>query len=146
MTNYQRNLAEGVAQWLEDESVGTWKPAGIYTASETGIILRTLPSSPDRVIVLSTYAVADDPSLSDSVTGLQVITRWGGADPRLTDDLTDLVFDALHGAHGIDLVSGIRVVQALHRSGTSLGQDTNLRWRTASNYYLTCHRSSPNRS
>jgi hypothetical protein len=90
--------------------------------------------------------VSDDPSLSDSVTGLQVVTRAAGQDPRPTDDLTDDVFDVLHGAHGVDLATGIRVVEALHRSGSTQGQDENGRWRFASNYYLTTHRPSPNRS
>lgn len=143
---YQRDLLEGIAQLLAAEGVGSWNPNGFYTADQTGIILRTVPSTPDRVIVLATYPVTDDPSLSDSVTGLQVITRWGGADPRPTDDLTDAVFDSLHGRTGVDLATGIRVVEALHRSGTTLGQDQNQRWRTSSNYYLTTHRPSPHRS
>ena len=143
---YQKDLLEGVAQWLAAAAVGTWKTTGIYSASETGIILRTLPSTPDRVIVLATYPVSDDPSLSDTVTGLQVTTRWAGADPRPTDDLTDAVFDVIHGAHGVDLATGIRIVEAMHRSGTTLGQDANQRWRNSSNFYLTTHRPSPNRS
>lgn len=143
---YQRDLLEGVAQWLADAGVGVWNPTGVYGSGDTGIILRTLPGSPDRVIVLSSYTVSDDPSLSDSVTGLQVITRWGGADPRPTDDLTDAVFNQLHGATGVDLVTGVRVVEALHRSGVTLGQDQNQRWRTSSNYYLTTHRPSLHRT
>lgn len=142
---YTKDLLEGVAQYLAAGGVGVWKSSGVYTSTETGIILRTLPQSPDRVIVLAAYPVANDPSLSTTVTGMQVTTRWGGADPRPTDDLTDAVFDRLHGAHGIDLPGGIRLVECLHRSGSTQGQDANQRWRNADNYYLTTHRPSPHR-
>lgn len=144
---YQRKLLTGCAQWFADASLGTWKSDGsAYGAGDTGIVLRTITQAPDRLIVLSTYSVDDDPALSDTVTGLQVVTRWGGSDPRFTDDLTDAVYDLVHGAHDFDLTTGIHVVEALLQSGITLGQDANNRWRTSSNYYLTTHRPSPNRT
>lgn len=142
---FQKDLAVGFAQLLAGAGVGTWKASGVYTTTETGIVLRVLPQSPDRVIVLALYSVDDDPTLSDSVTGLQVTTRWGGADPSPNDDLTDLVFDTLHGLAGVDLATGIRVVQCYRRSATSIGQDGNSRWRTSSNFYIDAHRPSTHR-
>lgn len=144
--SFTTDVLEGVAQWLSSAGIGTWRSTGVYTADETGIVLRAQPQTPDRVLTLSTYSLSDDPSLSDSVVGLQVITRWGGGDPRPNDDLADQVFDLLHGATQVDLSTGLRVVQALHRSGTSLGQDANQRWRTSSNYALDVYRPSPNRT
>jgi hypothetical protein len=142
---FKTDLAVGFAELLAAAGAGTWNASGVYTASQTGIVLRTLPQSPDRVIVLSTYPVDDDPTLSDSVIGLQVTTRWGGPDPRPTDDLDDLVFDQLHGLEGVDLSTGIRVVQCYRRSGASLGQDGNSRWRSSSNFYVDAHRPSTHR-
>lgn len=143
---HQSDLAVGIAQLLAAAGAGTWKAAGAYTASETGIYLRVLPASPDRAIVLAAYPVADDPTLSDSVTGLQVTTRWEGANPTGNDDLADLVFDALQNLPRTELTTGLVVTDCYRRSGSSLGQDSNQRWRTAQNFYVTAHRPSTHRS
>lgn len=139
---------EGFAQLLaaSPSPVATWKPSGSYSASETGIVLGLLPATPDQVVTLVAYGVEDDPSLSDSVIGLQVTTRWGGQDPRGTARLTGLVFNRLQGLHDFDLASGVHVVQCLRRSWTSIGQDANARHRTTQNFYVTVHRPSANRT
>jgi hypothetical protein len=142
---YQTDLLAGLAQRLAAAGVGTWSPTGSYTAEQTGIVIGTVPGSPDRIITLTGYGVDDSPSLSDSVMGVQVITRTGGSDPRPTDDLADQVFDQLHGLTGVHLPSGIRLVQCLRQSHTPLGQDGNRRWSRSDNYYLSAHRPSPHR-
>lgn len=146
MAGFQSDLAVGFAQLLAAKNVGTWNAAGAYTATQTGIVLRGLPQSPDRVIVLAPYPVADDLVHGDDVTGLQVTTRWGGGDPRPGDDLADQVFDALQALPRTTLSTGIVVEQCFRRSGTSLGQDGNSRWRTVQNFYVTCHRPTTHRS
>lgn len=143
---FQQDLVTGFAQLLDAEGVGKWRPVGAYQAGETAITRRELASGLDRSIALSTYSVDDDPTLSDSVLGLQVVTRWEGADPAPADDLADSVYDALHGLAGVDLGTGVHVVQCLFRSGTTLGQDQSKRWRTSSNFYVTVHRPSSNRT
>ena len=142
---YQNDLLVGFAQLLADATVGTWSTSAAYSAGDKGITLQVLPTSPDDVIALSTYPVTDDPTLSDSVTGLQVMTRQTGADPRPTNDLADSVFDQLQGLAGVDLSTGLHVVFCEHRSGSLLGQDDNKRWSRSDNYYVTTHRPSPNR-
>lgn len=139
---------EGFAQLLAagPSPVGTWKTSGSYSASETGIVVGGLPASPDRVIALLGYGVDDDPSLSDSIIGLQVLSRWGGQDPRATARLTGLVFNRLHGLHDVLLPSGVHVVQCVRSSWTSIGQDANSRYRTSQNFYVTVHRPSANRT
>lgn len=144
--DFDTAVLEGFAQLLEDAGAGTWEPTGAYAAAVTGIILSTLPQSPDRVIVLASYGVTDDPSLSDSVVGLQVTTRWGGQDPRPTGVLAARVFDALHGLHGVDLSTGVHVTQCLRQSWTPLGTDANSRHRTSQNFYVTVHRPSLHRT
>jgi hypothetical protein len=144
--DFETQMLEGFAQLLAGASAGTWKSSGVYAAGETGIVLGGLPQSPDRVIALAAYGVADDPSLSDSTTGLQVTTRWGGQDPREVGKSTSRVFDALHGLHDVDLPTGLHVVQCLRRSWTSLGQDGNSRWRTVQNFYVDLHRPSAHRT
>lgn len=141
-------FVEGFAQLLaaSPSPVGVWKTNGSYAANETGIILGGLPASPDAVIALMAYGVDDDPTLSDSVQGLQVTTRWGGQDPRAVARLTGLVFNRLHGLDGVDLATGVHVVSCFRRSWVSIGQDANNRYRTTQNFYATVHRPSANRT
>lgn len=140
-------LLEGFARQLAAADVGVWRSTGVYRSTETGIVLGGLPQDPDAVIVLASYGVSDDPTLSDTVTGVQVTVRAGGLDPRPADGLTGRVFDALHGLHDLRLPpapgssadAGVWVVECLRRSWTSLGQDSNGRWRTVQNFYATHH-------
>jgi len=143
---FETNLLTGIAHLLADANLGTWRDTGIYAATETGIILDTVPATPDRVITLTDYVVSDDPTLSDSIIGVQVRTRWGGADPRPVKDLDGGIFNALHGLEGVTLTGGVRVVSCFRRSGTSMGQDISNRWGRSSNFYATVHRPSTNRT
>ena len=140
------NLLTGLAQDLATAGIGTWKTSGVYTITQTGIILGNIPQGPDRIITLTAYSVSDSPSLSDSTIGVQARCRWGGQDPRLVDDLADLIYQRWHGMTAVTLTGGVYVVQSLRNSHTTLGQDTNSRWMSASNYYLEVHLPSTNRT
>ena len=146
MSGFETNLMTGIAQLLATAGLGVWRDTGIYAPTETGIVMDTVPQSPDRVITLTDYVVSDDPTLSDSVIGVQVRTRWGGQDPRPVKDLDGSIFDALHGLEGVTLTGGIHIVSCFRRSGVSMGQDANNRWGRSSNYYATVHRPSTNRT
>jgi hypothetical protein len=142
---FTSELLVGLAGHLEVNGVGTYRGDGsAYLAGETAIVFAELPQTPDRAIALSTYPVTDDPSLSDSVVGVQIRCR-GLADPNDVNGLADGVFDLLHGATAFT-VGTVRVVEAFRNSGVPLGQDQNRRWETSENYYLTVHRPSTNRT
>lgn len=143
---FQSNLLTGLAEHLAAGGVALWSPTGAYAPTDVGIVLGTVPSTPDSTLTLTGYGVFDDPSLSDGVTGVQVITRSGGADPRSTDDLADAVFGLLHGATALTLPTGVRITQCLRRSHVSLGQDGNRRWSRSDNYYVSAHRPSQHRT
>lgn len=143
---FRRQLAQGVAQYLAAQGVGTWSPTAAYPTGVTGLVVGDLPQAPVNVIALATYGVDDDPSLSDSVIGLQVIARADGIDPRPTGDITDAVFNVLHGATNLTLPTGVQVVECLRKSMAPLGRDTNGRLREASNFYATVHQPSSNRT
>lgn len=147
-SGFTTDLLTGLAVYLAAGGLGaTWNTSGAYTALQTAIILGNVPQAPDRVITLTAYGVSDDPSLSTSVLGVQVRCRWGGSDPRPVSDLTDAIFNLLHGAQHITLSTGVRIVQCLLNSGpASLGQDANNRWSSSSNYYATIHRPSTHRT
>lgn len=147
MAGFTTDLLTGLAAYLHAAGAATWKASGAYSAAETGIVLGVVPQAPDRIVTLTAYGVGDDPSLSDSVVGVQVRCRWGGQDPRSVDDLADAIFALLQGKTNVTLSTGVRVVQCVRQSGpVSMGQDENNRWSNSSNYYLTVHRPSTNRT
>src|SRR4051812_8802389 len=119
--SFTGDLLDGVAALLAGGGAGTYRPAGAYQPGETAIVFAAMPQAPDRAIVLSTYTVTDDPSLSDSVIGLQVRCR-GGADPHDVEAIAGAVFDQLHGRTAYQ-AGAVRVVQSLRQSGAPLGRD-----------------------
>jgi hypothetical protein len=147
VSGFETDLLTGVAQLLAGANLGTWRDSGVYTATETGIVFATVPQSPDNIITLTAYGVSDDPTLSDSVMGVQVRTRRAGQDPRPVMDLDGAIFDRLHGMPATTLTGGVRVVSCFRRVGPAvMGQDANNRWGLASTYYVTVWRPSANRS
>lgn len=134
-TDYDIDLLTGIAQHLATQSLGIWNPAGMYTADETGIVLDTMPQSPDNVIVLSSYGVSDDPSQATTIVGLQIRSRTAGRDPRTYRRLSaDIAFD-LHGRTHLSLSTGLQVTQLLRQSWVSGGLDGNGRWSMIQNFY-----------
>ena len=147
MSGFRTDLLTGIAVALNAASIGTYRATGVYQTTETAIVFGTVPQGPDRCITLTTYGVSDDPSLSNSVIGLQVRCRWGGANPTLVDDLADTLHSYLLAKCYWTLSTGVYVAQCQHASGpVSLGQDENRRWSNSTNYYLTVHRPSTNRT
>lgn len=143
---FSDDLLSGVAAHLAAGGIGTWKPSGAYLPTDLNpIFVTAVPATPDRVIVLTPYTVSDDASMSDSVQGMQVRLR-GTKDPRTVQDIDDRIFDRLHGAHGVTLPGGMRLVMCERRSGTPLGTDGNGRHERTSNYHLTVHRPSAHRT
>lgn len=147
MTDFQTNLLTGLAADLDAAGIGTWEDAYVYGASDVAIVLGNIPQAPDNVITLTAYGVSDSPNLSTSVIGVQVRCRTAGQDKRVLDDLTDSIFYRWHGRTTWTLSTGVFIVQCLRNSGpASLGQDQNNRWADTSNYYVTVHRPSANRT
>lgn len=141
--SFTTDLLQGLAQYLATAGVGTYRSTGAYLSSETAIVFDAMPPEPDRAIVLSDYPVSDDPSLSDSVLGIQIRTR-GIADPLDVKAISDAVFNLLHGANGVNFGT-VRVVEILRNSGIPMGRDENNRWERSDNYYATVNRPSTNR-
>ncbi len=141
----RRLFLKGVAEHLAAAGVGVWRETGAYQAGETGIVIAARPQEPADVVSLSAYGVDDDPSLSDSVLGLQVWCRRAGAHPGPVADTADVVFDLLHGATNVDLPGGLRIVQCVRRSQVGGGQDANGRWSDIQNFYVTVHYPSTHR-
>jgi hypothetical protein len=133
----------GLAEHLAAAGVGTWRATGSYQAGETGIVIRAVPASPDRIITLAAYPAGGGPGNASTTLGVQVRLR-GGRDPRDVDDLADAIFDAIDSS-GPHLWHGVGVSQVYRQSYSSLGQDSNGRWERSENYYLDAERPTVHR-
>lgn len=137
--SYETDIVEGLAEHLAAVLPAEWQPSGVYTpgAGPAAIVVRMLPDLQRDLITLSSYPVSDQWGPNDSVLGVQVRTRAEAADdPRLTDELDDAVYAALHGLSHLRLL-GHPVTKVARQSGASMGQDSNRRWQRSSNYYVT---------
>lgn len=137
-------LLTGCAEHLAAAGVGMWRTTGIYQPAETGILIRSVPPTPDRIITLAAYPLGTTlQGMADHQTGIQIRIRGVPDDPRDCDDLADAIFDQLDGAYGLRW-GGIPVVHIWRQSYTSLGQDSNRRWERSENYYLDTMRPTAN--
>jgi hypothetical protein len=139
--SWTTDLLTGVAEHLGAAGAGTWRPDGTgYASGETAIVLAVSPPEPDRLIVLTEYGPLDADGIGDVVMGLQVRTR-GTTDPRVVMAIRDAVHEALDGLAHVDL-SGVKVSQIFHQSGTPIGQDGNDRHERTDNYYVQARRAT----
>lgn len=143
MTSWTTSLLAGFAELLAAGDAGIWRPAGVYSAGETAIVVEAMPPEPERVICLALYPVTDHVEQADVTVGLQVRTR-AGRDPRDVAELDDAVYDLLHGVNQTT-VGGIRVVQCYRQSSALLGRDQTDRWERTSNYYVDAMRPTAHR-
>src|SRR5689334_8108573 len=95
-------LIAALAQYLHDNGNGVWRPTGSYLSSETAIVVRDIPATPDRLITLAAYPIPTPAGLQDITTGVQLRMR-GTTDPRVCEDIGDAAFELLDGAAGITL-------------------------------------------
>lgn len=145
---FESNLLTGLAVYLAADGIeATYNTNGVYTTMQTGIVLGNIPQTPDRIITLTVYDSDDDPTMSDSTLRVQVRCRAQGADKRLVDDLDSAIFNLIGAKWAWTLSTGVYVVQCQRSSGPApLGQDGNNRWSVSSNYAVTVHRPSANRT
>lgn len=139
-------LVKGIAEYLAESGVGSWREDGAYTTGQVGIFYQLVPQAPASIITLTPYAVNDAATLSTTTTALQVRVRGGSRNPTLCNSLGDAVFDLLQGAYQLSLATGIRVMQCNRQSSVPLGQDSSGFWSRSDNYYLDVHRPSTNRT
>lgn len=143
---YTRDALHGLATLLASSTTFVYRDTGAYAATETGIVIGTVPQGPPAVVCLIPYPLTDDPTLSDSVMGLQIRFRVGTHDPRDVTDLADEAFDALHGHPAVNLSTTARLLIAERISGVPLGEDANGHPEWSDNYQLTLHRPSAHRA
>ncbi len=143
MAGWTTDLLTGLAEYLQAEGIGVWKPSGAYQAGETGIVIRAIPADPDRIITLAEYPVDHQRGMADITVGIQIRVRGLPQLPGDCDDLADAVFDALDSI-GRTTWGGVPIVDCYRQSHASLRHDGNIRWARSENYYVDAMRPTSN--
>ena len=131
------DLLNGIAGKIAAEATPAivWNPNAVYTASQTGIFMKFVPTAPDRVVVLTAVNQGDDISMPAGQVMVQVRGRGLPNRPTDVDDLLDSIFPILHGA--TDLIFGtVTVTQMNRKVRVPMGQDDSKRWELIDQYYL----------
>jgi hypothetical protein len=143
--SWTTDLLDGLAQLLEDAGAGVFHSTGVpYTAAQVAIVFDQVPTGPDRLIVLTAYGGADDPTTSTSEVMFQARTR-GTTDPRTVTLIDDGVFDALHNLPRTQLATGVTLAGCWRESFAYMGVDEQDRHQRSSNYRALAHRPTVHR-
>jgi hypothetical protein len=137
--SYTTDLLVGVAQQIAAAGLGVYNPTGVYASTDTAIVFKNVPISPDRCIVLNVYGTGapEDPQTAVSQLGLQVRCR-GLANPVMdVNDLADSIFLLLQGQKH-QQYGTVHANQIRRNSSVPIGQDSNKRQEHADNYYVDC--------
>lgn len=129
-------LSNGLAALLAASGLGlTWNPTGGYTAGQTGVTMKLMPTTPDRVVAITVVWAGDDITMPSSQPMVQIRGRGLPNNPLDVDELLDSIADVLHGATRLTF-SGITVVQMNRRVVVPMGMDDSKRWERIDQYYL----------
>lgn len=138
---FTTRLQKGIAQWLHDENIATYKTTGTYTATDHAITLDEVPPAPDRALIIGVYFT--DSGIWDDTDIVSIQFRFRGTKAQVKDTADD-VFALLH-ACGKQTLNGVTVSDAKRVSTTVLGQDQNKRQERVCNYEFTVSNPTPNR-
>lgn len=124
-----------IAERLAATGIGTYRATGVYTATETGITIKAVPQSPDRIVAVTIYdeIAALDPDDPTTVIPVQLRFR-AGTYPTDVDDIADAAKAAMTVHH--DVWSGVRIHRCHRRNFTPIGADANKRHERTDNYEL----------
>ena len=131
------DLFAGLAQILEDASIGVYNETGAYTTGQVGITTGVIPSTPEEIICLTPYAVRDDAALNESIIGVRVYLR-GTQDPRSVMNRAGAIFNVFQVLTARDFGS-MHLALMWRQSGSLDGQDDKLRWTRQENWYTRCN-------
>jgi len=136
VSDWESDLVQGIAQYLEDQGVGSYRSDDTaYATDETAIVFGELPSAPDRAIGLSLYSSTDHPVQNLSSVRLQLMCRGNANDNLDVGAIATAAFAALQGVTSLDLGTA-HVIQIGRVSAVPTGVDGNRRYTRADNYQL----------
>lgn len=126
------NLLEALARHLDALGLVTWDLPG------TDVFLEHLPSSPDEVVVVAGYGGMDSNAGQPWDHPRVQIRARGTADPRVSRDRLQGIYDALHGLSHTTLPGDVELIDCigLQSSPQYLERDQNGRHQHVLNFEL----------
>ncbi len=131
------DLLNGIAAKIAAEVTPTivWNPNAVYTAGQTGVFMKFMPTTPDRVVVLTAVNQGNDLTMPTGQQMVQVRGRSLPNRPTDVDDLLDSIMDVLHGATNL-IFGTVTVMQMNCKVSVPMGMDELKRWERVDQYYL----------
>jgi hypothetical protein len=131
-----RDLAVGFATMIADSSIGVYRSDGsTYLASETAIVFKDMPQSPDRCIVLTAVPLTDAIAAAFGKALVQVKLRGAPNNSLDVDDLGDAVFDLMQNTRNV-VFGSTHAIQILRNSSVPMGVDASKRWLRTDHFYI----------
>lgn len=131
------DLLEGIARQLQSAGIGIYNESGVYAAGDIGIVLKVVPATPDRVIVLNSYTPGntDHPDQPLGTIAVQFRVRGRPNRPLDTNETLDAIEALLQGQEQYRYGT-VQATQALRATSIPLGQDGSKRFEHTDNYYI----------
>lgn len=132
-----RDLLEGVAWQLHNAGIGVYRPDGVYTTADIGIVHKNTPTSPDRCIILNSYTPGntDDADQPLGTVAVQFRVRGRPNRPLDTNETLDAIFRLLQGQEQYRYGT-VQATQVYRYTSIPMGQDASKRSEHADNYYI----------
>lgn len=130
------DIFNGVKDMLMGAGLGlSFTSTGVYMAGQTGIVAKSVPAAPDRVVTITVVPLDDELAVPSGRVMVQLRYRGLPNAPLDVDDLGDSIRPVLHGAKNLTFGT-IAVQQMIREQSVPMGQDEAKRWERADQYYL----------
>jgi len=130
------DISVGLASVIAGAGLGiVYNPTTAYTASQTGIVMKSVPATPDRVVVISVIPMSDELAAPSGEVTVQIRTRGTPNSALDVDDLADSIKPILHGLKA-QTWGSVQLVQMFRNNAVTLGQDDSKRWERVDDYTL----------
>lgn len=134
--SFTSDLLTGLASYLASAGIGvTYRPSAPYLASETGVFFGQYPTAPNRCIVLTAYAVTDQPKIAASRVRVEFALRGIPGDSLDVGNLGDDIFGVMQGLEHQQWGTA-HMVQALRAISNATGVDDSKRSTRSDSYNL----------
>jgi hypothetical protein len=129
------DIATGFAQIIAASGAAVFNPSGVYQATDTAVIFKIVPPTPNRLVTISVVPLTDDLAAPQGQVMVQLRYRGNPNAPLDVDDLGDQIKPLFHGLKNT-VMGSVTVVQCDRRQSVPLGQDEAKRWERADQFYL----------
>jgi hypothetical protein len=129
------DISRGFAQIIDASALAVFHEDAVYEDSETGIVMKAVPPSPDRVVTITVVPRSDDIAAPQGEVMVQLRFRGLPNQPLDVDALADAVKPLFHGLSKVPMGDHV-LVQCDRRQSVPLGQDAFKRWERADQFYL----------